>query len=195
MKYFIVGLHGSGKREITDLLEKLGVKCGKNFSDIDEPSEKVYGSLDYELYTTKEVNELFENNAYIFLHRCEYDGLSFYEGLTQYEFENNDVFVLSPDQLVDVSFTNIKEPYCFIWIDDTRATRLNRHKYECRSYNFNKREEIESKNINYFINLLYSSDVPVLYFNNEETNRIASIVYALIKHEDLLDIFSQTFNS
>lgn len=195
MKYFIVGLHGSGKREITDLLEKLGVRCGKNFSDIEEPSEKVYGSLDYELYTTKEVNELFENNAYIFLHRCEYDGLSFYEGLTRYEFENNDVFVLSPDQLVDVSFTNIKEPYCFIWIDDTRATRLNRHKYECRSYNFNKREEIESKNINYFINLLYSSDVPVLYFNNEETNRIASIVYALIKHEDLLDIFSQTFNS
>ena len=195
MKYFIVGLHGSGKREITDLLEKLGVRCGKNFSDIEEPSEKVYGSLDYELYTTKEVNELFENNAYIFLHRCEYDDLSFYEGLTRYEFENNDVFVLSPDQLVDVSFTNIKEPYCFIWIDDTRATRLNRHKYECRSYNFNKREEIESKNINYFINLLYSSDVPVLYFNNEETNRIASIVYALIKHEDLLDIFSQTFNS
>lgn len=195
MKYFIVGLHGSGKREITDLLEKLGVKCGKNFSDIEEPSEKVYGSLDYEMYTTKDVNELFENNAYIFLHRCEYDGLSFYEGLTQYEFENNDVFVLSPDQLVDVSFTNIKEPYCFIWIDDTRATRLNRHKYECRSYNFNKREEIESKNINYFINLLYSSDVPVLYFNNEETNRIASIVYALIKHEDLLYIFSQTFNS
>ena len=107
MKYFIVGLHSNGKHNVLDYLEKLGVRCGHLFSDLTSPSSKIYNSYNYELYTAQEVNEIFENNAYIFLHTRNVDNKQFYEGLSKYEFDNNDVFVLSPDQVLDISFNSI----------------------------------------------------------------------------------------
>ena len=61
MKFFIVGLHGSGKKEVVDILKQLEIPVGKLFSDLEQPSVKIYNSYDYELFTTKEVNEIFEN--------------------------------------------------------------------------------------------------------------------------------------
>lgn len=195
MKYFIVGLHSSGKREIVETLENLGVKCGRLFSSLDEVNEKFYGSLDYELFSTAEVNEIFENNAYIFIQRISQEGKSFYEGLSHYTFDNNDVFVLSPDQLATACLSNIKEPYCFIWLDNTKVNRYTRFREENRNYDFNRREEQETRDLNYFVSVLYDSGAPVLYFNNDDPQRIATIVYSLVKYPDLLDIFKNTFNN
>lgn len=96
MKFFIVGLHSSGKQEIISTLEELGIRCGKVFSNIDTPSNNIYNSFNYEYYTDSEVKEIFENNAYIF-YKDIYELPTIYEGLSLYEFDNNDVFVLSPD--------------------------------------------------------------------------------------------------
>ena len=195
MKFFITGLHGGGKREIVEILKSLGVKCGRNFSDIDEPDTRFYESDNYELFTTKDVNEIFENNAYIFIQRITQDGKSFYEGLSRYEFDNNDVFILSPDQLTSTSFTNIKEPFCFVWIDNNKVNRYSRYLDEKRSYNFIQREEIETKDLGYFVNLIYDNNVPILYFNNEIPSRVAAIVYSAVKYPELITIYKQAFNN
>ena len=195
MKYFIVGLHSSGKREIINFLTKHGIKCGKIFSDIEEPDLRLYESQNYDLYSTKDVNDIFENNAYIFIQRVNIYGKSFYEGLSKYEFENNDVFVLSPDQLTSVSFTNIKEPYCFIWLENTKINRYNRYRDEKRSYNFSDREEQEIKDLNYFVSLIYDNNVPVLYFNNEDPIRVSALVYTIVTYPELIDLYKQAFNN
>ena len=50
MKYIIIGMHSSGKQEVADHLEKLGISCGRLFSNVDAPSHKIYNGLNYELY-------------------------------------------------------------------------------------------------------------------------------------------------
>ena len=103
MKYFVVGLHGSGKQEVIDILERQGISCGKLFSNIEKPSSEIYGSFNYELCNHVDINEVFENNAYVFLRELKHDTEKYYEGLSTYTVDNNDVFVLSPDQLISIS--------------------------------------------------------------------------------------------
>ena len=71
MKFFIVGLHCSGKQEILDILEKQGVSVGRLFSNIESASPQIYNSYNYELMSTKDINEMFENKAYLFLQELE----------------------------------------------------------------------------------------------------------------------------
>jgi hypothetical protein len=200
MKYFIVGLHASGKQEVADMLKGLGVKCGKLFSDVESASEELYNSYNYELFTQQDVNEVFENNAYIFIQELQTDPTMFhsyriYEGLTKYEFDQNDVFVLSPDQVVSIPQTTIKEKICFIWLDNTKPNRNSRYHAEKRQYNFNYRDAIERKDIDMFVKTLYSLDnSKVLYFTNEEPSRVATIIYTLINHPELLELYAQNFN-
>ena len=68
MKYIIIGMHCSGKQEVADILENNGVRCGRLFTNLDNPSTpNIYNGSNYEQYTTKDINEVFENNAYIFM--------------------------------------------------------------------------------------------------------------------------------
>ena len=202
MKYIIIGMHSSGKQEVVDYLEKLGISCGRLFSNIDMPSSKIYNGLNYELYTTKDVIEIFENNAYIFIQEFpETESLyasnsnTWYEGLSKYEFENNEVFIISPDQFFSISPTSIKDDICFIWMDNTKQERLNRYYAEKRSYSFSARENIEKKDSSSFVQVLYDfNKSKVLYFTNEEPMRIAAVIYSLIKHPDLLPIYTESFN-
>ena len=94
MKFIIVGLHASGKQEVLDALEQKGVNCGRLFSNIEEADSTIYNSYNYELYSTSEVRNIFENNAYIFLHALEssasINAYKYYEGLSFYEFDSND---------------------------------------------------------------------------------------------------------
>lgn len=195
MKYFIVGLHGSGKQEVLDILEHQGVSCGRLFSNIEKPSNKVYGSFNYELFSTADINEVFENNAYVFLRELKFDSEKFYEGLSLYSINENSVFALSPDQFVSISPSAMPKDVCFIWMDNTKVNRCNRYNDERRTYDFNEREKLEHQDINTFIKNMYNGDNNILYFMNEDPVRVAAIVYALIQHEDLLPAFSQAFNS
>ena len=202
MKYIIIGMHSSGKQEVADILENHGIKCGRLFTNVDNPSaSNVYNGSNYEQYSSKDINEVFENNAYIFMHEFPWgnelnlSSLKYYEGLSLYEFENNDVCVMSPDQLFSISTTSIKDDVCFIWMDNTKKERLNRYYAERRSYSFSNREEIESKDSNSFVKFLYGFEKGrVLYFTNEDPMRVAAVVYSLITHPDLLDIYTETYN-
>ena len=63
--------------------------------------------------------------------------------ITKYEFDNNDVFVLSPDQLLHISPNAIKDDICFVWMDNDKEDRILRYRKEKRIYNFSNREEIK----------------------------------------------------
>ena len=193
MKYIIVGLHCSGKQEVIDILKENNIKCGSVFSNIPPQTKNLYNT--YEYYDISEINKIFENNAYIFMQEVQGNfntsSFKYFEGLSKYEFDNNDVFCLSPDQVLNIVPCSIKEPICFIWLDNKKSNRKNRHINENREYNFNERESLEKRNINAFVKTLYSSDV--LYFTDEEPERVAAIVYSIVKHPDLFEMYKKSF--
>ncbi len=195
MKYFIVGLHGSGKHEVLDILKNQGVACGDLFSNMEHPSESVYNSNRYEHYSTEDVNSVFENNAYLFLRELSSDTERFYEGLSKYTYENNDVFVLSPDQLVCIPPMYMPKDACFVWIDNTKSNRYARYRDERSEYDFSDKEKQETRDIDTFIKIIHSEKNNILYFINEDPVRIAAVVFALVQHPDLLSAFTQAFNS
>ena len=204
MKYIIVGMHSSGKHEVINTLRNYGIKCGKLFTNLDNISTSaVYGSENYEQYSNKDVYDVFENNAYIFMQEFPFvDHLASlsvsykcYEGLSLHEFENNDVFVMSPDQLFTISPTSIKDDVTFVWLDNPKRDRLNRYYSEHRNYNFYKREELESKDSSSFVKFLYGFNKSrVLYFTSEDPARVAAIMYSAIKYPDLLPIYTESFS-
>jgi hypothetical protein len=192
MKFFIVGLHSSGKSDIVDVLERKGISCGHIFSDITTPKDSIYNSYNYELYTTKDVNEVFENDAYLFVKECKIGDQKFYEGLSRHTFENNDVFVLSPDQLLVTSFNNVDEDVCFVWVDNTKSNRYNKYLDDRKTYNFKQREVVETEDLSTFVKTIYTK--PMLYFCNEDPARIASIIYTMVKYPELQEIFFENYN-
>lgn len=197
-------MHGSGKHEVADILESNNIRCGRLFTNLDKDNlstSSIYNYNKYEYYSSHDVNDIFENNAYIFLQEFPFtENLiatvnKYYEGLSLYEFENNDVFVLSPDQLFAISPTSIKDDVTFIWMDCSKKERLGRYHNERRNYNFYNREDIELKDVSSFVKFLYGFDKSnVLYFTSEDPNRVAAIVYSAIKHPDLLPIYVDAFN-
>lgn len=199
MKYFIVGLHATGKQEVIDHLEKMGVKCGRIFSNIEEPSEEVYNSRNYELYTNEDINDVFENDAYIFIQELPHTSLGFrtgkyYEGLSKYSFDQNDVFILSPDQLLAISPNALNEEVCFVWLDSTKTRRAARYHSERRMYNYQDRENHERRDLQSFVKTLCSSNSPMIYFIDEEPLRVATVIYTTIIHPDTFNMFVKNFN-
>lgn len=199
MKYFIVGLHSAGKQEVVNCLEKNGVKCGKIFSNIEKPSDEIYNSHNYELYSNEDINDVFENNAYVFIQEIpkinmDFDTNKYYEGLSKYSLDHNDVFILSPDQLLTITPSTLPKDICFVWMDSTKTRRVSRYHSEKRSYNYHDREMHERRDLSSFVKALYSYNAPILYFIDEEPQRVASIVYTTITHPDTFDIFVKNFN-
>lgn len=201
MKYFIVGLHASGKQEILNILEKMGVKCGRNFSNIENPDDSIYNVKNYEFYTNQDINDVFENNAYVFIQELPLGPLNFrsdykyYEGLSKYTFDQNEVFVLSPDQLLAISPTTINEPICLVWVDNTKNNRSTRYHSEKRVYNYIERDKHERRDLGAFVKAIYSFDnATLLYFTDEDPSRVATIIYNTIIHPDTLELFGKNFN-
>lgn len=196
MKYFIIGLHAAGKQEVVDHLEKLGVKCGRIFSNIEEPSEEVYNSRNYELYSNEDINDIFENDAYVFIQELPHSNKigNYYEGLSKYSLDQNDVFVLSPDQLLALPQNSLGQDICFIWMDSTKTRRMSRFRAESRCYNYQNREMHERKDLSSFVKTLYSYNAPIMYFMDEEPLRVATIIYTTITHPDTFKLFAKNFN-
>ncbi|MGN1319248.1 MAG: hypothetical protein ACI4VF_09560, partial [Lachnospirales bacterium] len=101
---------------------------------------------------------------------------------SSYTYDNNDVFALSPDQILAISPMALKgEEICFIWLDNTRANRKSRHYNEKRTYNFINRDNIERDGIQSLVKFLYGfENSHVIYFNNEEPSRVSTIIYSII---------------
>lgn len=200
MKFFIIGLHASGKQEILDILEKQGVNVGRLFSNIEAANPGIYNSYNYELMSTADINEMFENKAYLFLQELESSATTksykYYEGLSMWTYDNNQVFALSPDQFIAIPQRSYRgEELVMIWVDNDRHDRNSRYMSEKRSYSFKEREEIETRDLSVFGKSIYSlPNSHVIYFANEEPGRVACSVLTLIEHPEYLPLYEKYFD-
>lgn len=189
MKYFVVGMHCTGKQELVKLLLAKNIVCGKIFTNIEK------NNIRYEIFEDKDIIEIFENKAYIYMKEADEYTRNAYEGISLYEFDNNNVFVLSPDQFVAIPKQNLlNEDICLIWLDDNVSTRKQRYNYEKQIYDFSEQEEFERRDLDEFVKTIYSNQkFHILYFTNEDIARVSTILYACIKYPELVYDFEKTF--
>lgn len=193
MKYFIVGKHASGKMKVANILISNGISVGHLSTNADLTDDITQHNF-YKKYTIGDMNSIFENNAYIFFHDINNNMMNDYECLTKYDFDNHDVFVLSPHQINSIPNVNLNERVCFVWLDNNLSNREIVHIDENRKYSFVEREQFESIDTYDFINKIYNlPNSNMIYFWNEEPQRIACILHAMIKHTDLEELFIKNF--
>ena len=186
-KLIIIGFNGSGKMAVANALRDMDIKVGQTFRSIDTVGNQY--SLSTTVYDVKEINDLFENQAYLFIKESVNKANRYYEGISFYEYQNNDVFVMTPDQFNTVA--RFDENVVFVWLDNNSVQRRNRYRSEKRKYDFNRQEQIEQEYIQDFTDRI--CDNASLYFNNEDPDRVATIIYSVIKHPDLLDAYLKAF--
>lgn len=187
-KFIIIGFNGSGKMAVANALREMDIKVGQTFRSADTVGNQY--SLSTIVYDIKELNNLFENQAYLFIKESVNKANRYYEGISFYEYQTHDVFVMTPDQFNTVA--RFDDNVIFVWLDNNSAQRRNRHRAEKRKYDFTRQERIEQEYIQDFTDRI--NDNAILYFNNEHPDRVAAIVYSVIKHPDLLDIYLKAFN-
>jgi len=188
-KFIIVGFHSSGKMNVADTLREMGIKVGRIFRSTDTVGNQY--SLSTVVYDVKEINDLFENQAYLFIKESVNKANRYYEGISFYEYQNNDVFIMTPDQFNSVP--RFDENVIFVWLDNNTVQRRNRYRSEKRKYDFVKQDGIEREYIQDFTDRI--GDNEILYFNNEEPDRVATIIYSVITHPDLLNLYLKAFNN
>jgi len=188
MKFFVVGLHCSGKEEIFNILQKQNICCGKFFTNMHINDSR------YEVFSDSDINEIFDNKAYIYFGEINDYSRNCFEGISLYEYDNNDVFFLTPAQFVLMKKSVLNEDICIIWLDDNTTVRKQRYKDNDKTYNFGVQEEYEKQFVDEYINLIYSNKkFHILYFTNEDVARVSSIIYACNIYPDLVKIFEKTF--
>lgn len=188
-KIFIVGYHSSGKDEIAEDLRSMGLRVGTLFNNLPDTNDPTQYGMNQLHYTNNDIHEIFENKAFVFLHEIHESVKPYYEGLTFHEYQNNDIFVVSPNQLNSIS--NIPDDIVYVWLDNNLQNRKSRYQDEKRKYNFKLQDEIEKKNTEDFLNIIYANNKngALLYFFNEDPKRVSAIVASIYLHTDLLAIY------
>ena len=197
MKIFVVGKQCSGKTEILNECEELGLRVGREFCNI--KSSALHIDPKYERYTVDDISKIFENNAYICISGINesgvLDGYMGYRGISLYTFDNSDIMALHPNQVCELNKQAITDDVLFIWMDDNRDRRIHRYAENKYVYNFIEVEENESQFDADFVKVIYNlPHSKLIYFNNEDPSRVAAIIYAIRNHPDLIDIFVNRFN-
>lgn len=199
MKFIIVGKQGCGKFAILNQLERMGIRVGREFSNLPSKPDKVYIDPKYEHYSMEDVNNIFETKSFLYLGGLEetevQDSYIYYRGMSHYTYDNADVISISPIQLDLLNKTLMTEPVVFVWLDNKRDSRIRLHAEEGRTHSFVEQEGIESRNDADFVKSLYNfPNSSVIYFTNEIPERVATILAALVKHPDLVNSFIENFN-
>lgn len=191
MKYLIIGRQGSGIPEIVEDLEKLGVSVGHIFRSIPEVDEKSY-TLSKIVYDFSDIEKIEETNSYIFIQEC-FQKEKFLEGLSFYEYDNNDVIYMGIDHVAKIpQKVWDKMNVTIIWLDNTYDFRMNYMLENGYKHMYYIQEDNEGFNIAGFTDRVY--DKSHIYFFNEDPKRISAIIYSLVKYPDLLDIFIKNFD-
>jgi hypothetical protein len=196
MKIFIVGKQCSGKTDVLDACEELGLKVGREFCNI--KSNVLHIDPKYESYNIDDIDKIFESGAYICITGIDesgvLDGYMGYRGLSLYTFDNSDIMLLHPQQVCAINKKAITDKVVFVWLDNNRDNRIHHYAEKKCMHDFIEIEDIESQFDADFIKTIYNfPNSKLLYFNNEDPERVAAIVYALVKHPELLDIFANKF--
>ena len=186
-------MHASGKEEAAiDICKSSGAKLGQTFTTCNTNSKEI-GIDNKTLYSNEDVIKMFENKAYLFIKECTDYDYPFYVGLSMFDYDNNDVFVLSPDEFISIPKFNSE--VCFIWMDCSALERKHRYMTERRSYDFTKKEELENRDSDEFISKIYNTpNSHLIYFSNEDPMRVSAVVQALIQHPDLITVFERRYN-
>lgn len=205
MKFIITGKHCSGKFEILNEIEEGGMKIGHEFSNItSEYAKQIYIDPQYEAYTIHDINQIFENGSFINIENIaeptEAPGAFFYyKGISFDTFDYSDAIVLNPNQVINLNRVTFpgRELIIWIWVDNSYGRRFEYYKENNLKYNFTDEELKENKVIKNFIQEILSNNpnYRLLYFNNEDPSRIASIILALFTYPDLIELFSKTFRN
>lgn len=192
MKIIITGLHCSGKQEVLNLLQEDGFKCGQMFSNM---KENELNNNQYKYYNDKTIGEVFDNNAYIYIKQLKNrnDLNVYYEGISSYDWDENDIFSLNSDVVANLN--SVKDEIIYVWIDNTWTQRYEKWKDEDRKYNFDILEREEQENQQDFYDRLYNGkNTRVVYFSNEEPSRIKTIIKMLLKYPEMVDEIVENFN-
>ena len=199
MKFFIVGKHASSKHEALNIIEELGGKVAREFSNLPTTTENVYIDSKYLRYEQEDIDAIFNNRTFLTMGPVEecglLDGYKYYRGIDFYHYDKADALVLSPRQLTNINKHVLNQPTVFVWMDNNRDNRIHKHVADKRTYDFVEVERLESSYDADFVKTIYNfPNSNLIYFNNECPERVACIVYTLIKHPELLDIFIKHFN-
>lgn len=192
MKIIITGLHCSGKQEVLNLLQEDGFKCGQMFSNM---KENELNNNQYKYYNDNTIGEVFDNNAYIYIKQLKNrnDLNVYYEGISSYDWDENDIFSLNSDVVANLN--SVKDEIIYVWIDNTWTQRYEKWKDEGRKYNFDILEREEQENQQDFYDRLYNGkNTKVVYFSNEEPSRIKTIIKMLLKYPEMVDEIVENFN-
>lgn len=208
MKIIIIGKQGCGKSRILDILEDWGVSVGREFSNLPSKPDQVYIDPKYEHYTMEDIDGVFENKSYLYIGGIEEpnvdDAFLYYRGISFYTYDHSEVIAMSVTRLGELNWNlcvtpgrtgNDPEKVLWVWLDNKRVSRIQRHVEEHRTHSFVDVEKLESRFDADFVKNLYSfPGSNVLYFTEEEPERVATIIYSILQHPDLVDKFVENFN-
>lgn len=194
MKVWIVGTQGTLKSEIADLLQEDKFKIGYLFTNIAQDTP-IYHKRFYKYYNADDIKSIFENNAFVFINNITEDGKDMYhEGLDFSEYDSKDVFILSIDQFLSINTKYISKDDLVVWVDGNKKWRYNNINKE--EYNYLVREKIEKSQSTNFYNLICSLQVStknVLYFLNEDPERVKTIIKVIYNNPKLKQEFVRNF--
>lgn len=176
----------------------MGLKVGREFSNLPEYNPSIYMDPNYLKYSQEDITNIFESHSYMYISSTDpkvIGSYSYFNGLSYYTYDNSDIMVVDSTHVCDLNKNLIQDDIIFIWMDNNRDMRIRRYAVEDRKYSFLDREDEEKVYDAEFVKTIYNfKNSNVLYFNNEEPERVATIIAAIIKHNDLLDIFIKSFN-
>lgn len=182
-------MHCSGKQMILEDLKFNGIRYGRLFTNL--PSVPADRYIPNELYYTNEdIHKIFESNSYVYMYEHFELPEPYYEGLSLHEYDNGDVFAITPAQFNLIPWFEPND--VMVWLDNTEQFRRMRHRTENRKYDFNEEEQLSRYDMSDFVERV-NSHPHVLYFNNEDPFRVSTVIYTLIKHPDLLPMYEKNF--
>ena len=104
---------------------------------------------------------------------------------------------MSPNQFLELDESMVREDTLVIWVDATYEHRLRRYFSNKYTYSFEQVEAFESIYDGSFVDSFYNKihNYPLfvddLYFINEEPNRLAAIIYSILKDPQIIDLYKE----
>jgi len=146
-KIIILGPSGSGKDYLRKELLKFGLKYSPKFTtrprrDIEIQGED-YDFIDFNLYT-----KLFEQGKIKTNQNFVINGVNWYYGITKENWDNNQMFIMTPHELKQISEEELKKCFVvYLKIDkDTRIQRIS----ERMDYNDSIQRRVEADEQDFF---------------------------------------------
>lgn len=191
LKYVLIGKNNPAiiNKILLDL-QSMGYKVASLVSSA-APRPEDPQSWIYQRYTRKEISEIIDNNSYLFWGTL-YDQTD--TGLTIHEFEDSELCWMPVPCARFFNKSALKDnEICFIWIDDTLEYRTRNtlaSDYDARIFSSN--EYYENLYSTEYTNLL--STHKLIYFNNEDPDRISTLISILLDYPQTSPRIIQNFN-